>query len=115
FFLMSIAFLPFPTALVAEDLGNETAMFTYGATLTVTAYLFNALWHYGRLNLLRGDADPREVSGITRSYIPGLFAYTAVTLVALVNGWIAFVLFALLAAFYVVSASIWGRDEAIAR
>ncbi len=36
FFLMSIAFLPFPTALVAEDLGNETAMFTYGATLTVT-------------------------------------------------------------------------------
>jgi uncharacterized membrane protein len=110
-FLMCIAFIPFPTALVAEDLGNETAMFTYGATLTATAYVFNALWHYGRRNLLRPDADPREVSGITRSYIPGLFAYTAVTLLALASGGLAFALFAALAAFYVVSASIWGREE----
>lgn len=112
FFLMCVAFIPFPTALIADDLGNETAMFAYGATLTVTALMFNVFWHYGRLKLLRPDADPREVRGITRSYIPGVFAYAGSTLASLWNAEVGFVVYSLLAAAYVVSGSLWaGREE----
>ncbi|MBD0317838.1 MAG: DUF1211 domain-containing protein [Thermoleophilia bacterium] len=111
FFLMCVAFIPFPTALISDDLGSETAMIAYGATLTVTAAFFNVLWHYGRLRLLRPDADRREVAGITRSYIPGVFVYGAATLLALVSPEASFIVFAALAVVYVVSGSVWGPRD----
>ena len=113
FFLMCVAFIPFPTALISEDLGSEMAMVAYGATLTVTAAFFNVLWHYGRLRLLRPDADRREVTGITRSYIPGAFVYGGATLLALASPEASFLVFAALAVVYVISGSFWGpRDTA---
>src|SRR3989442_8283121 len=74
-FLLCVAFIPFPTRLVAEhvrDEGARAAALTYGITLTVTAVMFQALWLYAALGrrLLRGDADERLVRGITRSYLP---------------------------------------------
>ncbi len=111
FFLMCVAFIPFPTALISDDLGSETAMIAYGATLTVTAAFFNVLWHYGRLRLLRPDADRRAVAGITRSYIPGVFVYGAATLLALVSPEASFIVFAALAVVYVVSGSVWGPRD----
>ena len=112
FFLMCVAFIPFPTGLVSEDLRNETAAFVYGTTLTLTAVMFNAVWHYGRVRLLRADADPREVSGITRSYIPGVPMYLIATLIAFVSAEASMAIYGALAAFYVVSASFWGREPA---
>src|SRR5438105_7811792 len=49
FFLMVVAFIPFPTRLVAQHLrgdGAEAAAITYGITLTLTAVFFNILWFY---------------------------------------------------------------------
>ena len=71
FFLMAVAFVPFPTVLVADylhDPGLEVAALAYGFTLTATAVLYNLLWFYAarRRRLLRSDADPRIVSGMTR-------------------------------------------------
>ncbi len=46
FFLMAVAFVPFPTVLVADhlhDSGLEVAALAYGFTLTVTAVLYNLL------------------------------------------------------------------------
>jgi hypothetical protein len=47
----------------------EPAVLTYGAVLTMTAVLFNALWFYASIGqrLLRQDADVRVVSGISLS------------------------------------------------
>ncbi len=74
-FLLCVAFIPFPTRLVAEhvrDEGARAAALTYGITLTVTAVMFQAVWLYAALGrrLLRADADERLVRGITRSYLP---------------------------------------------
>src|ERR1700687_3352487 len=71
-FLMCVAFIPFPTRLVAEhvrDRGATVAALAFGVTLTTTAVLFCTLWLYASRGerLLRPDADPRVVSGITRS------------------------------------------------
>lgn len=86
---MGIAFVPFPTRLVAEhiqDDGARAAALAYGITLTTTAVFFNRLWLYASRGgrVLRGDADARIVSGITRSYLPGPWIYLGATLVALV-------------------------------
>jgi uncharacterized membrane protein len=114
FLLMAIAFVPFPTAIYAEHLqddGGEPAALAYGLTFVVIAIFFQLFWQYARRRLLRTDADPREVSGIDRSYRPGVPLYVAATLVALWSAKAALVFFAAIALVY-VSASIWGDEEA---
>ena len=116
FLLMAIAFVPFPTAVYAEHLqdeGGEPAALAYGLTFVVIAIFFQLFWQYARRRLLRPDADRREVSGINRSYRPGVPLYVAATLVALWSAKAALAFFAVIALVY-VSASIWGDEEAAA-
>jgi uncharacterized membrane protein len=114
-FLMVIAFIPFPTRLVALHIGDDgatAATVTYGVTLTLTAVMFNLIWFYaarGR-RLLRQDADPRTVRGISRTFVLGPWIYLGLTIVALLApglGAIGFLLFAL---FWVIESSLFGRD-----
>ena len=113
-FLMCVAFIPFPTRLVAEHVrgeGAEAAALTYGFTLTVTAVMFNAIWFYavrGR-RLLREDCDPRVISGITRSYLPGPWIYLVSTLVAFASPTASVLLYMALALFYVAESSVFAR------
>jgi uncharacterized membrane protein len=114
--LMLISFVPFPTTLLADYAwgGNgEAAAVTYGVTLTVTALFFNLLWRYAAWNnrLIRADADPKEVSGITRAYLPGPFMYALATLVAFVNAEVSAALFLAIAVFYVGSSSFFGDEQ----
>ena len=112
--LMAIAFVPFPTHVYAEHLQHEgarEAALAYGLTFVVIAIFFQLFWQYARRRLLRPDADPREVSGINRSYWPGVPLYVGATLVALASPTAALICFAAIALVY-VSASIWGDEEA---
>lgn len=111
--LMCIAFFPFTTRLVAEHVrggGAEAAALAYGFTAVATAIMFNVTWFYAALGgrLLRQDADPSVVTGITRSYIPGPWIYLAATLVAFASPIASIVLFGVVALFYVVESSIFG-------
>jgi uncharacterized membrane protein len=116
-FLMCVAFVPFPTRLVADAIGDDvraqTAGLAYGFTMTATAVFFNVMWLYGSGGgrLLREDADPRTVSGITRSYRPGPWIYLIATLVSFASPGLAFILFAAIALFYVLESSIFARVE----
>jgi uncharacterized membrane protein len=120
FFLLCIAFIPFPTRLLATYVrtdNGEAAAFTYGVTLTATAIFFNLMWRYaigGGGRLLRPDADPREVDGITRSYRPGVPMYAAATLIGAFYAPLGAALFGAIALFYVLSSSIFGREEGVA-
>ena len=113
--LMLVAFTPFPTRVVAEHAhtaaDRKAAALLYGTTMTMTAICFFAVWIYGSRRLLRADADPREVSGITRSYLPGTPLYAGATLLAFVSPIASLIVFALLAVFYALSSSLFGRDE----
>jgi len=119
FFLLCIAFIPFPTRLLATyvrtDDGSAAAV-AYGITLTTTALFFNLMWRYaigagGRL--LRVDADRREVDGITRSYRPGVPLYATATIVGMFQAEVSAALYAAIALFYVVSSVRFGREEAV--
>jgi hypothetical protein len=75
-----------------------------------TAICFFAVWFYGSRRLLRPDADPREVSGITRSYLPGAPMYALATLVAFFSSIASLIIFGLLAILYAISSSFFGRE-----
>jgi uncharacterized membrane protein len=113
--LMLIAFVPFPTRVAAEFIRSgddrRAAALLYGITMTITAICFFAVWIYGSRRLLRADADMREVSGITRSYLPGTPMYGGATLIAFASGTASLILFAAIALFYALSSSFFGRDE----
>ena len=113
--LMSISFTPFPTRVVAEfahtDSDRRAAALLYGINFTVTAILFFAVWMYGSRRLLRPDADPREVSGITRSYLPGAPLYATATLIAFASPIASLIMFAAIALFYAISSAVFGRNE----
>ena len=118
--LMLIAFTPFPTRVVAQFAHTESdrraAALLYGLNFTITAILFLAVWMYGSRRLLRPDADPREVTGITRSYLPGAPLYGTATLIAFASPIASLIMFAAIALFYAISSAVFGRtDETVVR
>ena len=114
-FLACIAFLPFPTRLVAEhfrDDGVRAASITYGLTMTAAAICATSFWFYaarGR-RLIAETADHRVVSALSRALIPGVPINAAATLVALWSPYTSLALFASLALFYVLGGSLFGND-----
>ncbi len=111
--LMCVAFVPFPTRLVAEHVrgaGAQDAALVYGFTMVAMAIMFNLTWFYASVGrrLLRPDADPGVVSGLTRAYLPGPWIYLGVTLVAFVSPAASVILFLVLAALYLVESSTFG-------
>jgi uncharacterized membrane protein len=111
--LLCIAFVPFPTRLVAEHIrgaGAQDAALAYGFTMVATAIMFNVTWFYAstRRRLLRPDADAAVVSGISRSYLLGPWIYLGATLVAFLSPTVSVLLFLAIAVFYVVESSLFG-------
>ncbi|MDX6512619.1 MAG: potassium channel family protein [Gaiellaceae bacterium] len=113
-FLMLVAFVPFPTRLVAEHLhgaGERDAALAYGITFVITALFFNAFWLYasrGR-RLIPESIPQARIDEITRGYAPGVFIYGAATLVALASPIAAIGLFLAIAVFYALPESLWDR------
>lgn len=107
-FLLTIAFVPFPTAVLAEYLPEPAergdAIVLYSAVMVAMALTFNALWWYavrgGRL--LEPDADMRAVRTISRRYLMGPPAYGATLLLAFFAPWASLALHGLLALLYLL-------------
>ncbi len=90
-FLLFVALLPFPTAVLSHHLvvpgDRATATAFYAGTLMMTGVTYNALWryaaHHGRL--LAPDADPQRVRMITRQFLLGPISYAIATALAFVS------------------------------
>jgi uncharacterized membrane protein len=88
--LMAVAFLPFPTRLVADALrhgvaSERAAVIFYGASLLVIALLFSALWSEVMRDrqLLKPEVSDAEVEAIGRATTPNIGLYAAVIVVAI--------------------------------
>ena len=113
--LMCIAFLPFPTKLVADHLrddGVRAATITYGLTMTAASICFAFFWYYAAIGrrLIAETTDQSVVSGLSRRMLPGLPINAGATLVAFWSPYTALVLFAATALSYVVGTSLFERD-----
>jgi len=109
--LLGIAFVPFPTAVVAEYLRHGEhrleATLTYGTTFTVIAVFFNALWLYASLGMRHIDEHVSEtrVRSRTVRYLPGPALYAITLPLALINPWISLGIYAGLALFWLLPLS----------
>jgi uncharacterized membrane protein len=110
-FLMTIAFLPFPTALVADYIripdSRTTATVVYGLTMVAIAIMFNVVWRSASRDgrLLIDGVDRAGVERISKSYLGGPVAYTVATLLAFVNAFLSLGVFAAMALFWLLPSS----------
>jgi uncharacterized membrane protein len=110
--LMLIAFVPFPTAVLAQFLrtdGARAGAVLYGATMTVTAILFFVWWRYisAERRLIAEHVPDEEVADITKAYTPGTLLYGTATLLAFASPWVSAALYLLIAIFYALPLAQW--------
>ena len=110
-FLMWVAALPFPAALLAEYIGtsNRTdqkgAVAIYTGAFVIGALLFNLLWWYSVYGerLTGKDHDHEVVRQTTWSFYVGPVSYVVDFALAFINPTASLVLFFLLALYYAVA------------
>jgi uncharacterized membrane protein len=112
--LLDVAFIPFPTKLVAEYLrhgGESPAVIAYAATLLVMAVLYTIWWRYARTGrrLIAPTVSEGELRAIDRGFAPGLPLYTLVFVLAFFRPLAAVILTLALAAFYLPSAALFAE------
>lgn len=107
FLLLCIAFIPFPTALMADYLGHpaqEVGLIVYSGIFVVTALAFNLVWFYASSGgrLLDPAADPASVRSISRRFILGPPAYLLAFVLAFFNATASLVVLIALTITYVI-------------
>jgi uncharacterized membrane protein len=110
--LMLIAFVPFPTAVLAQFIetgGARAAAVLYGATLTLTALTYFAWWRYASAGrrLIAEQVPDEVIDDITRAYTPGALLYGGAALVAFVQPWVSAALYLGIALFYALPLAQW--------
>ena len=106
--LLVVAFLPFPTRLVADALHEGTdaervAVTVYGLTVLAIRLLGSALDAYARReHLYSPQGDGAEVEGPQRKLLPVVIGYVIAILIGLVLPWLAVVLYFGIAVYLIV-------------
>jgi uncharacterized membrane protein len=112
--LLTVAFLPFPTRLVAQYLqkdGEQAAVYAYDATFVVMAVIYNVWWRYasnGR-RLIDEAVPDSALRAINRAFAPGVPMYASTFLVAIWSPLASVALTFAIAAFYLPSAALFDR------
>lgn len=112
--LMAVAFLPFPTQLMAEYLGKSeperVAIFFYGLLLLAIAVLMDVLWRYALRSreLLREDLRDEELTALSSKSTPSLVFFVFSLLVAFIAPTAAVVCYLVVSAYLVIPfRAIW--------
>ena len=106
--LLVIVFIPYPTALLAQQyaLNPEVhdAALLYSGTNVILAICFNLLWRYASYHnrLLGKDIDTRAVVAISRQYLGGPLLYLIAFGLAFVSVAASIIFLLLLALFFAI-------------
>jgi uncharacterized membrane protein len=106
--LFWVAFIPFPTALVAEQLrsgstaSQHTAAAVYAVVLLVMGFAFFLAWLYAaRARLLPDDLTSADVRALLLRNFAGQIGYVAALGVAFLSAGVSLAICGLVAAYYV--------------
>ncbi|MDQ3878185.1 MAG: TMEM175 family protein [Actinomycetota bacterium] len=105
-FLMSIAFMPWVTAVLASTFRSteqrDLSVTLYLAVLVLMGWMFNAIWVLAKRMHLLDESDPQQLRAISRSYPLGASALTLAFVVSMVSSLAALAIYAVVVAFYIV-------------
>jgi uncharacterized membrane protein len=110
FFLMSVAFLPFPTGLLSECILHESNVIVilYGATHLVCGLALAGVWcyatHKGRL--VAGDLDPKIITATMQTTLTGPALYLVGMASSFFNPYAAVVIYCIVPLLYIVPGKI---------
>ncbi|MCC7021488.1 MAG: DUF1211 domain-containing protein [Thermomicrobiales bacterium] len=114
-FLMWVAIVPFPTALLSSYLENrserQTAVAVYTAVFFVGGLLVNLQWRYAihRNRLLGAEVDRRAIQKMTLNYAVGPLLYLAGFALSFVSPPASIALIVLINLFFAVSPLLLDR------
>jgi uncharacterized membrane protein len=105
--LLFVSFLPFPTRLVAEFIGQDNAervaVTFYGIILVLTTAMLLVLWRYAvRAKLVRPDLADEEVELLTERLTPGLTAYLVLIIAGIFLPVVAIIGYLAIALYYII-------------
>jgi uncharacterized membrane protein len=105
--LLFVSFLPFPTRLVAEYIGQDNAervaVTFYGIVLVLSTTMLLALWRYAvRAKLVRPDLADEEIELLTERLTPGLTAYLVLIVSGLFLPVVAVIGYLAIALYYII-------------
>lgn len=108
--LLTVGFVPFPTALLAATLETPSAqigVLVYAATFVAVAIAFNVLWYEirTRRGVLRPDVEAWSIAAITRSYRLGPPGYLVAFVGALISPVLGMAVIVVLTMLYLLPSS----------
>ena len=117
--LMLVAFLPFPTAVLANAFsrGADQSVATafYGGTLAILGVIVDLAWFYAARGhrLLGAHLTPAEASRIGRRYLLGPIAYAVGAALGFVAPWISVGLYLFVDVFYLWPSRVDAQTFAV--
>ena len=104
FFMMSIAFLPFSTGLLASYNNEQTAVVIYGSNVIFSGLALYVHWVYasGKGKLIKEGVPERIISITKFRILIGVVFYIVTTLIAFVSTTVSLILFAALPFVYML-------------
>jgi uncharacterized membrane protein len=115
--LLVIVFIPYPTALLAQQYALNPEMhdaaLLYSGTNVMLAICFNLLWRYAAFHnrLIGKDADTRAVASISRQYLGGPLLYLIAFGLAFINVAASIIFLLLLALFFALPPRLAGSVQ----
>ena len=108
--LLTVGFVPFPTALLAATLETPSAqigVLVYAATFIAVAVAFNVLWYEIRTRpgVLRPDVEAWSIAAISRSYRLGPPGYMLAFVGALISPVLGMAVIVVLTVLYLLPSS----------
>jgi uncharacterized membrane protein len=105
--LLVVSFLPFPTRLVADYIGQDNpervAVTIYGISLLLASTLLLVLWRYAvRGHLVRPDTADEEIQLLTQRLTPGLAGYLVLIIGGLFLPILAVIGYLAIALYYII-------------
>src|SRR4029077_6717728 len=107
-YLLIVAFMPFPTALIGQYGDNLTAELVYGTTLVIGSLVLSLLWVYATTNhrLVDPDLNDRLVRKATTLILAGPLVYVPAMALAFVRPHISLFVYFLVPVFYIIGGPI---------
>lgn len=106
--LMCVAFIPYPTALMAQYPSNRATVILFGSTMAAAGFVFSALWFYAVRQHFRYEPriDRRFIRDASLWTIGYPAAYVLATALALVDPRLSIALYAVIPIVYLLPGVI---------